>query len=435
MQKYVHPLDVWNALSTEEQEKVIGRYKLSDIEMPDEIKPVNSHVAVNTIMEPDGTQRQIVRANMPFGEVGRGEFGTYYIAYSATPSVTERMLIRMFIGEPAGQHRPHPGFLHGRHRQPVLRAVGRLPGQPSRPARRNRSSRRLWSVRRRRRFPGFPRHRQLEEEHHMNNLHRELAPVSDAAWASIEDEARRTFERHVAGRRVVDVQGPDGPTLASVGTGHIAEIEPPGGDAAGILAWQRTAQQLVQLRVPFTLSRLDVDNVERGAQDSDWQPVKDAARQIAFAEDRAIFDGYPAAGITGVRASTSNPVLTLPAGALEYPTVISQAVSALRLAGVNGPYSLLLSAEAYTMVSETSDHGYPIREHLARVVDGEIIWAPAIDGAFLLSGRGGDYELRLGQDLSIGYLSHDSEFVQLYFQESLTFLAYTAEASVVLNAR
>jgi putative iron-dependent peroxidase len=102
VQKYVHPLDVWNALSTEEQEQVIGRYKLSDIEMPDEVKPVNSHVAVNTIMEPDGTQRQIVRANMPFGEVGRGEFGTYYIAYAATPSVTERMLTRMFIGEPPG---------------------------------------------------------------------------------------------------------------------------------------------------------------------------------------------------------------------------------------------------------------------------------------------------------------------------------------------
>ncbi len=268
----------------------------------------------------------------------------------------------------------------------------------------------------------------------MNNLYRELAPVTDAAWASIEDEARRTFERHVAGRRVVDVQGPGGPTVASVDTGHIAEIEPPGEDAAGILSWLRGAQQLVMLRVPFTLSRLDVDSVERGAQDPDWQPVKDAARQIAFAEDRAIFDGYPAAGITGVRRSTSNPVLTLPAEAREYPTVVSQAVSALRLAGVGGPYSLLLSAAAYTMVSETSDHGYPIREHLARVVDGEIIWAPAIDGAFVLTGRGGDYELRLGQDLSIWYLSHDAEYVQLYFQESLTFLVYTTEASVVLNA-
>jgi uncharacterized linocin/CFP29 family protein len=264
----------------------------------------------------------------------------------------------------------------------------------------------------------------------MNNLHRELAPVSDAAWASIEDEARRTFEQNVAGRRVVDVTGPDGPTLASVGTGHLADIEAP----SGVTAWLRGAQQLVVLRVPFTLSRLEVDNVERGAQDSDWQPVKDAVRQVAFAEDQAIFDGYPAAGITGVRKSTSNPVLTLPAEAREYPTVVSQAVSALRLAGVSGPYSLVLSADAYTMVSETSDHGYPIREHLARVVDGEIIWAPAIEGAFLLTGRGGDYELRLGQDLSIGYLSHDADSVQLYFQESLTFLAYTSEASVVLNA-
>jgi len=102
VQKYLHPLDIWNALSTEEQEKVIGRYKLSDIEMSDEVKPVNSHVAVNTIIDPDGTQRQILRANMPFGEVGRAEFGTYYIAYAATPSVTERMLTRMFIGEPPG---------------------------------------------------------------------------------------------------------------------------------------------------------------------------------------------------------------------------------------------------------------------------------------------------------------------------------------------
>jgi uncharacterized linocin/CFP29 family protein len=268
----------------------------------------------------------------------------------------------------------------------------------------------------------------------MNNLHRELAPVSSSAWASIEAEARRTFERHVAARRVVDVRGPAGPGLASVGSGHLTQIHPPEGEDGGILAWLRTAYQLVQLRVPFTLNRQDVDDVERGAQDSDWQPVKDAARQIAFAEDRAIFEGYQAAGITGVRQSSSNPILTLPGEARDYPAVISQAVSTLRLAGVAGPYSLVLSAAAYTAVSETSDYGYPIRDHLARVVDGEIIWAPAIDGAFLLTGRGGDFELHLGEDLAIGYLSHDTEYVQLYFQESLTFLVYTTEASVALTA-
>jgi uncharacterized linocin/CFP29 family protein len=264
----------------------------------------------------------------------------------------------------------------------------------------------------------------------MNNLYRELAPISDAAWADIETEARRTFEQNVAARRVVDLSGPDGPGLAGVNTGHLSDIDAP---ADGVSAWLRVSQPLVRLRVPFTVKRQDVDAVERGAQDSDWQPVKDAAKKIAFAEDRAVFEGYAAAGITGVRQSSSNPVLTLPAEARDYPNVVSRAVSSLRLAGVGGPFSLLLSADAYTMVSETSDHGYPIREHLARVVDGEIIWAPAIDGAFLLSGRGGDFELRLGQDLSIGYLSHDAESVQLYFQESLTFLVYTTEASVALS--
>ena len=216
-----------------------------------------------------------------------------------------------------------------------------------------------------------------------------------------------------------------------MGTGHLAEIDAP---ADGVIARARIAQPLVQLRVPFTVSRQDVDDVERGAQDADWQPVKDAAKKIAFAEDRAVFEGYPAAGIAGIRQSTSNPALTLPGEARDYPYVVSQAVSSLRLAGVSGPFSLLLSADAYTMVSETSDHGYPIREHLARVIDGEIIWAPAIDGAFLLSARGGDFELRLGQDLSIGYLAHDADTVQLYFQESLTFLVYTAEASVALTS-
>ena len=104
VQKYVHGMGAWNALSVEEQEKVIGRTKLDDIELPDDVKPSNSHVAVNTITEPDGTERQIVRANMPFGSVGAAEFGTYYAAYCATPSVTERMLERMFIGDPPGNY-------------------------------------------------------------------------------------------------------------------------------------------------------------------------------------------------------------------------------------------------------------------------------------------------------------------------------------------
>ncbi|BBY25982.1 family 1 encapsulin nanocompartment shell protein [Mycolicibacterium sediminis] len=264
----------------------------------------------------------------------------------------------------------------------------------------------------------------------MNNLYRQLAPITDEAWDEIEQEATRTFKRHIAGRRVVDVSEPGGPAAAAVSTGHLLDVAPPGD---GVVAHLREARPLVRLRVPFTVGRVDVDDVERGSQDSNWDAVKEAAKRLAFAEDRAIFEGYPAAGIDGIRKGSSNPPLTLPSDPQEIPDAIAQALSALRLAGVDGPYGVLLSADVYTKVSETTAHGYPIREHLNRLVDGEIIWAPAIDGAFVLSTRGGDFDLRLGTDVSIGYLSHDADTVQLYLQETLTFLDYTAEAAVALT--
>src|SRR5215471_8592363 len=166
----------------------------------------------------------------------------------------------------------------------------------------------------------------------MNNLHRELAPVSDEAWTQIEEEAARTFKRHLAGRRVVDVAGPSGVDYSAVGRGRVQEIDPPGD---GVLARQRQVAPLVELRAPFSLSRQEIDDVARGAQDADWQPVKDAARQIAFAEDRAIFDGYTAAGVEGIRAGATNEPVALPADAGDYPEAIAHALSALRTAVVD----------------------------------------------------------------------------------------------------
>jgi uncharacterized linocin/CFP29 family protein len=264
----------------------------------------------------------------------------------------------------------------------------------------------------------------------MNNLHRELAPISDAAWAEIEEEASRTLKRHLAARRVVDVPEPGGVGLSVVGPGHVRPIKAPG---EGISAVQRTAMPLVELRVPFELSRQAIDDVERGATDSDWDPVKEAAREIAFAEDRSVFDGYAAAGIEGIRKGASNPALTLSANVRAYAGVVAQAVRELRLAGVNGPYALVLGAEGYAAASGGSDEGYPVIEHIEREVDGGIIWAPAIEGGFVMSTRGGDFELDVGQDFSIGYLSHTNTAVELYFQESFTFRLLTTEAAVALN--
>ncbi len=263
----------------------------------------------------------------------------------------------------------------------------------------------------------------------MNNLHRELAPVSDAAWAQIEEETSRTLKRYLAGRRVVDLRAPGGSALSAVGTGHLRTIAAP---SDGIVARQREVNALVELRVPFELDRQAIDDVERGANDSDWQPAKDAARRIAFAEDGAIFEGYAAAGIEGIRQGTSNPIVALPAEVRDYPEAIAQALSQLRLVGVNGPYAVLFGADAYTALAETSDHGYPVLDHVRRLVNDEIIWAPAIAGAFVTTTRGGDFELHLGQDVSIGYSSHTETTVRLYLQETLTFLLLTSEAAVAL---
>jgi uncharacterized linocin/CFP29 family protein len=265
----------------------------------------------------------------------------------------------------------------------------------------------------------------------MNNLHRELAPISATAWSQIDEEAARTIRRHLAARRVVDVHGPNGPEFSAVGTGHVHTIT---GPADGVLAGQRDVRQVVELRVPFELERSAIDDAERGAQDSDWQPVKDAARALAFAEDRLVFEGYQAAGIPGLRAGTSNPGLTLPADVRDYPETVAQALSALRVAGVNGPYAVVLSADAYTQVSETRDHGYPVLEHIQRLVSGEIVWAPAIGGGFVLTTRGGDFDLHIGQDVSIGYLSHTDTSVRLYLEETLTFVLATSEAVVAVAA-
>lgn len=104
VQKYLHRMEAWNALSVTDQEKVIGRTKFDDIELDDAVKPTNSHIALNVITDDDGEELKIVRANLPFGQPSRGEFGTYFIGYARDPAITLRMLTNMFVGDPPGNY-------------------------------------------------------------------------------------------------------------------------------------------------------------------------------------------------------------------------------------------------------------------------------------------------------------------------------------------
>jgi uncharacterized linocin/CFP29 family protein len=243
--------------------------------------------------------------------------------------------------------------------------------------------------------------------------------------------SRAHLQALVAGRRVIDVKTPGGVALPGIGTGHQTGIASP---KAGVLAKLYDVKALVQLTIPLTLQRESIDSVKRGSDDGDWQPAKDATNELALAEDSMIFDGYAAAGIVGIREGSSNAAVDLPADVKDYPIAIGATLEKLRLAGVDGPYSVLLGADAYTALSEASDKGYPVIEHIKRIVSGDLVWAPALKGGCALSTRGGDYELHIGQDLSIGYSSHTDTTVQLYLRETLTFLMLTSEASVSLAA-
>ncbi len=172
----------------------------------------------------------------------------------------------------------------------------------------------------------------------MNNLHRELAPISSEAWEQIEEEATRTLKRYLGARRMVDVQGPKGFDFSAVGTGHAVKSS---AFRKGLEVSRRDVKPLIELRVPFQLTRTAIDDVARGANDSDWQPLKDAAKTIAAAEDHVVFEGYGEAAIQGMLHTSSNPAMALPDNLDDYPETIAAAVNQLRLVGCNGPYALL----------------------------------------------------------------------------------------------
>ncbi len=265
----------------------------------------------------------------------------------------------------------------------------------------------------------------------MNNLRRELAPISSAAWSAIDEEARRVLKLKLAGRKLVDFDGPLGPHGAAVNTGRLAGIN--GGPVPGVDAARRDVLPLVQLTTNFDLKRSELDSVERGAEDPDLDPLRDAATRIAQAEDTAIFHGYAAGGIKGMEEASPHPALKISDDYTTYAKNVAEALRLLRLAGVDGPYAIALGPRCYTgLMQATGDGGYPALQVVKRIIEGPIIWAPAVNGAIVLSTRGDDFELTVGRDLSIGYLRHTDATVTLYFTETMTFRVLTPEAAVAL---
>jgi uncharacterized linocin/CFP29 family protein len=265
----------------------------------------------------------------------------------------------------------------------------------------------------------------------VNHLLRSNAPISDAGWELLDREARERLVPALAARRLVDFSGPLGWEHSATNLGRTSPLA--AAPCEGVGGLQRRVLPLVEARADFELPRSELQDADRGADDSDLGPLDRAAHQIAVAENVAVFHGWDGA-ITGISEASPHEQVKLGTAAEQYPSAVAVAVERLLSSGISGPYGLALGREQYRLVVETAEHGgYPLLEHLRKIVEGPIVWAPGVNGAVVLSLRGGDFVFESGQDVSIGYDSHDGEVVRLYLQQSFSFHVATPEAAVALK--
>jgi uncharacterized linocin/CFP29 family protein len=264
----------------------------------------------------------------------------------------------------------------------------------------------------------------------MNHLFRELAPVTDRAWHAVDDEATRALQGLLTARKLIKFAGPKGWEHAAENTGR---IEPAAAISDDVDSAIRCVRPLVELRVPFEVSIAELQAIDRGSSSPDLDPVIDAARSIASAEDTAVFYGYEPGSIEGIASGSPHDPISITDNYAQYPQTVAKATVELREHGVDGPYAIALGPQCYRGVIETTEMGgYPVLEHLRLILGGPVVYAPAVDGAVVLSQRGGDFELTTGQDLAIGYRSHSAEAVQFYLEETLTFANDGPEAGIAL---
>ena len=264
-----------------------------------------------------------------------------------------------------------------------------------------------------------------------NHLLRGHAPISDAGWALIDEEARERLGVALAARRLVDFAGPHGWDHSATNLGRTEPIASAPCD--GVTALRRRVLPVAEVRATFTLSREELRAGDRGAADVDLEALDRAARQLAIAENKAVFHGWPEAGIQGVTEASPHPEVPRGADFNDYPRPVAKAVELLLQCGVGGPYGLALGTDDYTGVIETAEHGgYPLFDHLRQILDGPIVWSPGVRGAVVLSQRGGDFLFDSGQDVAVGFDSADADAVRLYLEESFTFRVATPEAAVAL---
>lgn len=266
----------------------------------------------------------------------------------------------------------------------------------------------------------------------MDILRRELAPISAAAWEEIDTTAKRVLEANLSGRKFIDVAGPYGIDRAVATTGRLT---PGKATKQGKLVYGiHEVQPLLETRVPFTLSLKELDAVSRGAQDIDLDPLTDACLEIAAFEEKAIYQGFSDGNIKGLQdiAKKQNVPAKLEKDA--FVDALAEAQIQMRKEGVKGSANLVVSAPVWKFLRHSAPGG-TLLDLVKKQIDGEVIYSGTVQDALLISARGGDLELTLGQDLAIGYTSHTADEVNLFMVESFTFRIFAPEAVMGLKLK
>jgi uncharacterized linocin/CFP29 family protein len=264
----------------------------------------------------------------------------------------------------------------------------------------------------------------------MDILRQSLAPISNAAWEEINETAREAISTQLSGRKFIDVDGPHGWDFTAVSNGRLKILKNTPKDA--VRFGNYNVQPLVESRISFKLNIWELDNISRGAEDADLEPLEIAARKIAEFEEKAVFEGAKDAGITGLKGASEHEAIPFPEKPEGILNMVAKGIGEFTKASVQGPYTMILGTEKWEELMSYVK-GYPLFSHIERMMGGKIIISPNISEGFLVSSRGGDFKLTIGQDISIGYEKHDDKEVQLYLTESFTFRVIEPKAVIVLK--
>ena len=245
-----------------------------------------------------------------------------------------------------------------------------------------------------------------------------MAPISEAAWDEIDSTARQCFETTLSVRRFADVVGPRGIEYSAVPTGR---LEMPGSQpASGARYGVTRTLPMLEVRVPFELSLWELDNISRGARDIDLEPLETAAWEAARFEEETVYKGLADTGISALKDASKHDEVPFGKDMTNMIPGVASAVTQLRKSMIEGPYALIVTEPVWNHLL-SAVNGRPLKHHVEYILNGPVIFSPFIDQSMLVSVRGGDLELVLGQDLSIGYDSHTSDSVKLFFTESFSF--------------